>query len=506
MKHMEKTTTQTDLPARFVAGARNKALRGDRCIPVSSILFPALVALACLTSAPAFAGDESPRPNIIFVLADDLGYGDLGCYGQRLMKTPNIDRMAKEGTRFTDCYAGSTVCSPSRCVLMTGLHTGHARIRANTCRRGGTVGRKGNRTMRRAALTDEDVTVADELRQLGYRTGLVGKWHLGGYDPEANPMRHGFDWFRGWLVHNVNEITPLYYSRARMHNNELVPIPENQDGKTVRFHTDLSIDESMEFITESLAAQKAARGDGEEAKPFFLYLALINPHDPMVTPPEGLGEYEDKPWKLHCKQYAAMMANLDRNLGRLLGFLKKQGIDEETIVFFASDSGARSIPTPDLTELAEFFDSSGPLTGYKRDMTDGGIRAPMIVRWPGHVPAGKTSDAIWGFVDVFPTAVDLAGGKPKAKVDGVSVVPLLLGKEQDTQSRFLYWEHLGRGFHQAVRHGKWKAVRLGGNRPWRLYDLSQDIAEKKDVARDHPGIVRTIDQFAKENRVDSPNW
>ena len=438
------------------------------------------------------------RPNIVFILADDLGYGDLGCYGQKKIKTPNLDRMATEGIRFVQAYAGSTVCAPSRSVLMTGQHTGHTRVRGNMCVRGGTVGYKGKRQVRRMNLTDQDRTVADVLREAGYRTCLIGKWHLEGSVPDAIPLNRGFDEFFGWQMWAEQTFRPSYYFPAfRLHNRQIVAVPENADGKRGLYETDLVFRQACEFIDRSAAGKQ----------PFFLYLAPIAPHDPLESP--DAGPYADEPWPANMKTYAAMVSYLDLGVGRVLESLKAAGIDQQTVVFFCSDNGARSSGSKPLTEVAQFFRSSGPLTGYKRDMYEGGIRVPMIVRWPGKIPAGTTSEAICYFADFLPTAADLAGITPPKEIDGVSVVPSLLGRKQDELTqRFLYWEFFffGRGFQQAVRWGPWKAVRLAPDKPLELYNLVGDVGETKNVAREHPEIVRRIEEYLKTARTESENW
>jgi arylsulfatase A-like enzyme len=451
----------------------------------------ALGAAALSASSPA-KGFEAQKPNIIFIMADDMGYGDLGCYGQKKFRTPNIDRIAAEGMRFTDCYAGSTVCAPSRSVLMTGQHTGHTRVRGNMCRAGGTVGYKGSRKVRRMNLTDRDQTVGHVLQRAGYRTGIIGKWHLGGYDENAGPLDRGFDEFYGWLTRTSETINPTYYPTKRYRNRQLYDIAENQNGKSGYYHTDICTDEAVAFLKNN------------HKRPFFLYLAYINPHDPLVVP--DLGPYADKDWPEPMKTYAAMIHRLDESIGRIMSLLKELRIDENTIVFFCSDNGPRSGGSRTLTEVAEFFNSNGPFTGYKRDMNEGGIRVPMIARWPGKVGAGKVNSTPWYFADVLPTIADIAKAKTPAKIDGISMLATLLSESQETSERFLYWEFFERGFQQAIRWKNYKAIRLKTDQPLLLFDLSKDPAESNDIAKQHPEVIATIGNYLKTARTDSPNW
>ncbi len=436
------------------------------------------------------ADEAGNRPNIIFVMADDMGYGDLGCYGQQRMATPNIDKLAREGIRFTDCYSGSTICAPSRSVLMTGQHTGHTRVRGNMCPVGGVVGYKGTRQVRRVCLTDEDITIGHVMQQAGYRTGIVGKWHLGAYDPKAGPMDRGFDEFSGWLINAAR--TGGYYPEQRVIDRELVDVPENANGQQQRYTTDLCTDEAIAFLKKNKKA------------PFFLYLAYNNPHSPLEVP--DLGPYRDMNWPQHCKIYAAMIHRLDQNIERLMQSIQDMGLDENTLVLFCSDNGPRSEPREIQTEVSNFFDSNGPLRGYKRDLYEGGIRVPMIARWPGTVKPGTTSDMPWYFADVMATVADVGHAKVPANTDGISVMPVLTGQKKNMGDRFLYWEYFESGFQQAVRWGKWKALSLKRGQPLELYDLSRDIGEQNNVAAEHPEVIKQIETYLKTARTESLNW
>lgn len=449
-------------------------------------------AAASLPSLLMASKTQDDRPNIIFIMADDMGYGDLSCFGQKKFRTPNIDRIAAEGMRFTQCYAGCTVCAPSRSVLMTGQHTGHTRVRGNMCKAGGSVGYKGNRQVRRMYLTDEDITVGNVLQDAGYHTGIIGKWHLGGYKEDATPLDRGFDEFYGWLNRTYETIFPTYYPQKRYRNRELYDIAANQNGQNGYYHTDICTDEALRFLKEN------------KSRRFFLYLAYINPHDPLVVP--ELGPYANKDWPEPMKTYAAMIHLLDQRIGKLMDTLKDLGIDKDTIVFFCSDNGPRSGGSKTLTEVAEFFDSNGPLQGYKRDMFEGGIRVPMIVRLPGKVPAGQTCDTPWYFADFLPTAADLADAQPPKNIDGVSMLPTILGRRQNLRDRLLYWEFFERGFQQAVRWRDFKAIRLKQGEPLLLFDLAKDPGEQNNVAGEHPQVVSRIEEYLKTARTDSPNW
>lgn len=438
--------------------------------------------------APERTPDRGLKPNIIFILADDLGYGDLGCYGQKAIQTPNIDRMASEGMRFTDCYAGSTVCAPSRCCLMTGLHTGHAWIRGNA----------------RVPLRPQDVTVAEVLKSAGYATGLVGKWGLGEPDTTGVPNRKGFDEFFGFLnqAHAHNSY-PEYLWR----NETKVPLKGNvvKDGVSsvcAQYAPDLFATEALDFI------------ERHRAHPFFLYFATTIPHannergrhgaNGLEVPDDA--PYSDRPWSHVEKNYAAMVTRLDRDVGRLMSKLKELGLDDNTIVFFTSDNGPHKEGGNDPT----YFHSSGPLRGIKRDLYEGGIRAPMVARWPAHIQAGVTSERFWAFWDFLPAAADLAGANAPSGIDGVSMAPVLLGQKAAGGARrpprFLYWEFHERGFSQAARKGVWKAVRRGATAPLELYNLKNDIGETHDVAAQHPRIVAQFERYLKSARTESEHW
>ncbi|UCD57521.1 MAG: arylsulfatase, partial [Candidatus Hydrogenedentota bacterium] len=449
------------------------------------------LSLSGCTNGLRQVGSSKDKPNIIFVMADDLGYGDLGCYGQAQIKTPHIDRLAAQGMRFTDHYAGSTVCAPSRCSLMTGLHTGHTYVRGN----------REIKPMGQLPLLPDTVTIPQILKKAGYSTALVGKWGLGGPGSTGIPNKQGFDYFFGYLcqrhAHN-------YYPEYLFRNEDLVPLSGNkianprEDGAGVavergQYSHDMIAEEALQFI------------ETNKDRPFFLYLAVTIPHANNEAGRKGMevpdyGIYKDRDWPEPQKGHAAMISRLDRDLGRLMETLKRSGIDKKTLVLFTSDNG----PHREGGANPEFFDSNGPLRGNKRDLYEGGIRVPLIARWPGKVKPGTVSHHVSAFWDFLPTFAELAGLGHPPSVDGISMMPTLLGKPaKQKQHEFLYWEFHERGSKQAVRMGDWKAVRFGANGKLELYNLKEDIGEKNDVAKNHPDIVAKIESYLKTARTDS---
>ncbi len=441
-----------------------------------------LLTFAMMIGIPSSLFAQAPKkPNIIFILADDLGYGDLGCYGQKKIATPNLDRMAKQGMRFTQAYAGSTVCAPSRCVLMTGKHTGHAHIRGNAL----------------VPLRPEDVTIAALLKRAGYVTGLIGKWGLGEPGTAGAPTKQGFDTFFGYLnqVHAHN-----YYPDYLWRNEEKVAIQGNVVDKNVatkraQYSHDLFADEALKFVEQN------------KAKPFFLYLAFTIPHANNEAGKLGMEVPTDEPyskedWPQPQRNHAAMITRLDRDVGRLMEKLGELGIDDNTIVFFSSDNG----PHQEGGGNPVFFNSSGGLRGFKRSLHEGGVRVPMIVRWPGRVPAGDVNPHVWAFWDFLPTTCELAGAKTPVGLDGISVMPTLLRQGKQRTHEFLYWEFHEKGSQQAVRMGDWKAVRTKLGAPLELYNLAKDVTEKNDVAEKHRDVVGRIETYLKTARTDSAQW
>jgi uncharacterized sulfatase len=424
------------------------------------------------------------RPNIIYIMVDDLGYGDLGCYGQETIKTPNIDRLAAEGMRFTDYYAGCTVCRPSRLSLWTGFHMGHTPICSNAAYQ----------------FERNEPTVAELLKRAGYATGGVGKWAMGRPDTQGVPTRHGFDFWFGYLDQSeAHNYYPTHLWRCNGQEIKQVPLPGNvlmddpnargrvaQREHRVTYSHDMMTDEAFGFI------RRSAEG------PFLLHIHWTIPHanneggrvigDGMEVPDYGI--YADRDWSNVEKGQAAMITRMDGDVGRLIALLKELAIDGRTLVLFTSDNG----PHSEGGHKHEFFDANGPLRGFKRDLYEGGIRVPLIARWPGVVKPGAVSHHASAFWDFLPTACELAGTAPTDDTDGISFVPALLGREQEPHD-YLYWRYESKS---AVRQGKWKAVRLKDDGPIELYDLDADIGESNDTAADHPGIVSRMKEIMTE--------
>ncbi|HTT57104.1 MAG TPA: arylsulfatase [Opitutaceae bacterium] len=457
--------------------------------PLLPPLLAGVAAVGC--AAPLVRAQTAPAaapPNIVFVLADDLGYGDLGCYGQQLIATPNLDRLAAQGMRFTQFYAGSPVCAPSRNVLLTGQHTGHTLIRGNA----------------KISLRPEDVTVAEVLKEAGYATGAFGKWGVGEEGSTGTPNKKGFDDFFGYvdqtMAHN-------YYPTFLVRNESRVPLPnvvphEGPYGQGVAT-------KKVVYSDDPIVAGMLAFVDRNREHPFFLYFPSTLPHANDEAKDEGmeipsLGRYADQPWPAPEKAKAAMITRLDDDVGRLLAKLDELGLAGNTIFIFASDNGPHAEGGVD----PAFFHSSGPLRGIKRDVYEGGIRVPLIVRWPGHVAAGSVSDHVAYFGDFMATAAAIAGVKPPSRLDSTSFLPTLLGRPaEQAQDPYLYWEFYEGRSSQAVRLGDWKGVRipmLTGE--IELYDLRTDIGERHDVAAAHPDVVARIRRVMAEAHVPSPLW
>ncbi|MEZ6068553.1 MAG: arylsulfatase [Planctomycetaceae bacterium] len=459
--------------------------------------------LQLLLFVASVAAAEPRRPNIIWIMADDLGYGDLGCYGQRIIQTPHLDQMAADGMKFRNFYAGATVCAPSRSVLMTGQHMGHTHVRGNA---GGDMSVQ--------SLRDEDVTVAEVLKAAGYSTALCGKWGLGD-DIEGGraglPGRQGFDEFYGYLnqVHAHN-----YYPEFLWHNTEQVPLANEVhklDGSYGGFTGGWAtkrVDYSHDLVTGHALEWVRQQGD----QPFFLYLALTIPHannegtkgtgNGQEVPDHGV--YASYEWPAADKGQAAMISRMDADIGRLLDQLWQQGIAENTVVFFTSDNG----PHQEGGHNPDRFDPNGPLRGFKRDLYEGGIRVPLIVWWPGTTPAGQVSNHIGYFGDLMATAAELSGGTAPAGIDSISLVPEITGHpDQQQEHQFLYWEFYERGGAQAVRRGNWKGVRQGLQKgDVELFDLDSDLGEARNVAAEHPEIARELTELMTNSHQPHPNW
>jgi len=447
-----------------------------------------MLLLGCEAPAPTRdRAQGSPRPpNIIFILADDLGYGELGCYGQKKILTPRIDRMAAEGVRFTNAYSGNAVCAPSRCALMTGLHPGHAWVRDNR-----SVGVEGQ-----TPLPASTVTVAKRLQSAGYATGAIGKWGLGGPGTEGDPNRQGFDLFYGF---NCQGHAHNHYPTYLWRNDRREGLPGN-DGtlKGKQFSHDLFEKEALEFVKAN------------QERPFFLYVPFTVPHVSIQVPEDSLAPYKDweetpywgeKGYLPHPRPragHAGMISRMDRSVGRILDLVSSLGLDDNTIVFFSSDNG--SIDGAGGHDL-KFFEGNGPLRGQKGQLYEGGIRIPFIARWPGKIKAGATVDAPFAFWDVMPTLCDLAQTSKPDGIDGLSFASTLLGGPAP-EREFLYWEFPSYGGQQALRLGRWKAIRTDlakGPSAVQLYDLEADPAEARDVAKTHGDLVARAEKIMAES-------
>ncbi len=470
-----------------------------------SLLGAVFVFAICISSCNRISCAAEP-PNIIFVMGDDLGYGDLGCYGQQEIKTPHLDQMATEGIQFRNMYAGCTVCAPSRSVLMTGQHMGHTHVRGNAGRDDRSI----------QSLRPEDVTVAEVLQLAGYTTGLFGKWGLGDEtvgSEDGVPTRQGFNEFFGYLdqghAHN-------YYPEFLWRNREKVPLRNEVVSGNGRFkagYASKRIDYSHDLImTEALGFIDRVHANEENKSPFFLYLALTIPHannegtrgtgNGQEVPDYGI--YADEDWPNPDKGQAAMITRMDTGIGTLLDKLSDLGIDEQTLGIFTSDNGHHNEGGHNTNR----FDPNGPLRGSKRDLYEGGIRVPFIARWPGTTPTGEVSDYIGYFGDLMATVAELANVDPPENIDSVSLVPTLTGNiERQADHEFLYWEFYERGGKQAVRRGEWKAVRMPMHTgKTQLFNLNDDLGEATDIASAHPDIVQQLEALMDTAHVDHPHW
>jgi arylsulfatase A-like enzyme len=447
---------------------------------------------------------KTKKPNIIYMLADDLGYGDLSCYGQEKFTTPHLDQLARSGIRFTRHYSGSTVCAPSRSVLMTGLHTGHTPIR-------------GNREVKpegQTPLSTSVVTLAEYMKQAGYVTGAFGKWGLGAPGSEGDPVNQGFDRFFGY---NCQRYAHRYYPEYLWDNKEKYYLEGNDWTSTTTYAPDVIQQRTLDFIRE------------HKDTSFFAYIPFIIPHAELLVPDDEifsqyLGSYPEEPHVGrggadygpemsiggYCSQeyphatFAAMVHRLDLHVGQIVALLEELGIAENTLILFTSDNGPHKEGGAD----PEFFNSNGGLRGVKRDLYEGGIRVPFIVSWPGTVQGGMTSDHISAFWDVLPTLADVAGFTP-GKNDGISFLPGLMGEDQPAHE-YLYWEFHERGGKQAILQGDWKGIRLQVGKdpesPLELYNLKSDPAEMHNVAEDHPQLVEELSQKMNEAREASDQF
>jgi arylsulfatase A len=455
--------------------------------------FDALLCTSLAMMSFTLSGQKEPLPNIIYILADDLGYGDLSCYGQQKFSTPNIDRLAKQGVLFTQHYTGCTVSAPSRSCLMTGLHTGHTPIRGN----------KEWKPEGQWPLPSTSYTLAEMLKTKGYKTGAFGKWGLGFIDTEGDPNSQGFDEFYGF---NCQGLAHNYYPDHLWHNHEKVLLHENDSSKTGTYSSDIIHKAALDFL------------EANKKNTFFLYYPTTIPHaelfakeeymkkfrgkfDPEKSfkgvdsgPTFRLGPYGSQP-EAHAA-FAAMVTELDDYVGEVLNKLKELGLEQNTIVIFASDNG----PHLEAGGDPDYFNSNGDLRGYKRDLYEGGIRTPMIVRWPGKVKEGSRSEHVSAFWDVMPTLAEISGCKVPLGIDGISFLPALIGKSQK-QHEYLYWEFHEQGGKIAVRMGDWKAVKLNVDKNPEglpeLYNLSTDVGETKNLSASKPEIMKKMADIMK---------
>ena len=447
------------------------------------------------------SGEPVERPNIVLILADDLGYGDLSCFGQQTLKTPRLDAMAKEGLRFTQFYAGSTVCAPSRSVLLTGKHTGHTVVRGNSTSP--------------IVIEPGTPTLASVLKKAGYQTACIGKWGVGTPDNLTNPNDVGFDHFFGyinmWHAHNFYPEFLIRNGKVEQLDNAVAEkwkeyqdpsLPNAGRGvavKKVQYAPDLFIEDALSFIRKN------------QKQPFFLYFAMNVPHANNEAGKEGmevpdLGEFAEKDWPAPEKGFAAMIRNIDRDTGRILDLLKELGIETKTLVIFTSDNGPHAEGGHD----ADFFDSNGKLRGKKRDLTEGGIRVPTIAWWPDTVPANSEDDAHWYFGDMLATFAELADAETPAGLDSDSFAGPLSGQPREkrwSRKHEMYWEFYERGSAQAVRFGKWKAIRkpmFSGE--IELYDMSNDASEKSDYSKRRPDLTRHAANLFDKHHTPDDNW
>lgn len=453
----------------------------------------ALIALAALAFGSRLTAAEPP-PNVVLIMADDLGCFELGCYGQTKIKTPSVDALAKGGMKFTRFYAGSPVCAPARCTLMTGKHGGHTTSRNN----------REQKPEGQFPIRADDVTVAELLKAKGYATAAIGKWGLGMFDTTGSPLKHGFDLFFGY---NCQRHAHTHYPTYIYRNDKRIELKGN-DGKTgTQYTQDMFEAESLAFIEK------------HKAEPFFLYLPFTVPHVAVQVPDDSLDQYKGKlgddpaydgkkgyqPHPAPHAGYAAMVTRMDRTVGRIMEKLKAAGLEKNTLVLFTSDNG----PTHNVGGAdSDFFNSAGNLRGLKGSVYEGGIRVPLVAYMPGTVAAGTTSDEPLYFPDFLPTLCDFAGAKVPAGIDGISFRPLLVGGKQRGHD-FLYWEFSGYGGQQAVMEGRWKAVRQAlGKRVVKteLYDLTTDEGEKTDVAAKYPDVVMRLEKRMKEQHTPNPDF
>lgn len=475
MSNERITTPERERPARH---RRTGPIHASEPLALRQVLanISLLGALWCTLVAGAFA--EAKQPNIIFILADDLGYGDLGCYGQEFIETPNLDRLASEGLRFTQAYSGGTVCAASRGVLMTGLHGGHAPARDNVPHYA-------------TYLTDEHVTIADVLKGAGYKCGGIGKWSLGDPDTAGEPLKQGFE---SWLGYYNQDHAHYYYPNYLDDGEGRMEFPGNMETHEHYSHHPMA-ERTLQFIEES------------KDEPFFFYAAFTLPHfsakseapDMLAIPSDE--PYSDKPWSQKEKNYAAMVTMLDKDVGRIVDLVDKLGLSESTLILFSSDNGPWGA-------APKKFNSAGPFRGKKRDLYEGGVRVPFIARWPGMIPENQVSEEVIAFWDLLPTFADLAGTDSPPGLDGISITAALKGGSTSESRDYLYFDygHCRNRYDQAVRLGKWKGIRLGQGTPLQLYNLEDDPGETQDLAAQHPEVADRLAQIMERAMTPSDRY
>ncbi|MCL4112213.1 UNVERIFIED_CONTAM: hypothetical protein GTU68_016505 [Idotea baltica] len=444
---------------------------------------------------------EEQKPNIIYILADDLGYGDLGCFGQKTITTPHIDKLAADGMKLTRHYAGSTVCAPSRCVLMTGKHTGHASVRGNNP----------------GLLEAGEATIATKLKETGYRTGCFGKWGIGHPPPRTDPNDRGFDEFYGYVnmfhAHNFYPEFLIRNGEVEKLNNVLDDVwKQNPDYAMSAAKEGAGVAKVKNDYAPNLITVEALKFiDENRESPFFLYFALNMPHtnNEAGRPPylngmevPAYGEFSDKDWPDPEKGFGQMMRLIDNYVGEIVARVEKHGLSEKTLIIFSSDNG----PHAEGRHEMEYFDSNGEKRGKKRDLYDGGVRVPTIAKWPGTIQPDTESGVLSGFQDMFPTIAELAGFEVSDKLTGISLMPTLRGEpEKQTHHEFLYWEFLEQGGKKAVTTKKWKAVQLNtlkeNPKPTELFDLVSDPGEEKNVAGENPEVVKQMEAWIESSHA-----
>jgi arylsulfatase A len=446
--------------------------------------FKTLAALTPLILiAPHATGAEAHKPNLIFILSDDVAMGDLGAYGQKLIQTPNLDQLCSEGTRYLSAYTGTSVCAPARSSFFTGLNMGHCPIRANH-----EIKPEGQ-----LPLPENTVTIGKILKDSGYQTATMGKWGMGMFDTSGSPLKNGIDHFYGY---NCQRHAHSYFPTYLYDDDKRIAIPENTNGQKKVYAQNMIQKDVLKWVDQQQAD-----------KPFFLFYAVTLPHGNFEIDNQGI--YADKPWSDKEKNYAAMVTRLDSDVGALVKLLKDKGIAENTLIVFAGDNGSSFPPNSD---IGERFNQSmdGKLRGFKRSMYEGALRQAAFAWWPGTVAAGRVTDEPWAFWDLLPTFTELAGAKmPDGyQTDGKSLIEFLKGSPAPKRDHF-YWElHEGQGTNsiQAIRWSDWKAVRPGPGAPVELYDLSKDISESKNLASEHPELVTKAIEMMAQARTPDPLW